>query len=60
MNPTYGNCYTFNFEDDNSKPAEKATLTGPANGLELELVIDQMWYMRNGLSQEAGAKVICM
>ena len=54
--PTYGNCFTFN-SGLNKSSVRAVTVTGPLNGLALEMFLDQGNYMFNKLSRKAGARI---
>ena len=56
--PNYGNCFTFNSGlAGGNNSVQSLTVTGPQNGLTLELFLDQSNYMLNQLSRKAGARV---
>ena len=50
----YGFCYTFNYHENDVFSA----FPGPALGLELDVDIEEKYYLRNGLSQTGGAKLV--
>jgi len=54
--PAYGNCFTFN-TNGTSGGVRQVTVTGSANGLVLEMFLDQANYMYNKLSKKAGARI---
>ena len=56
FSPNFGNCFTFNSGLDN-RTVGRVTLTGPSNGLMLELFLDQGNYLYNRLSRKAGARL---
>ncbi len=55
----YGYCYAFNYNPP-TFTGENLTVTfpGPVMGLVLEMNIDSLYYMRNGLTPEGGARVV--
>ncbi|TRY68751.1 hypothetical protein TCAL_04698, partial [Tigriopus californicus] len=58
--PSFGNCFIFNsaFNETDQTQSRNATLTGAANGMSLQLFLDQDSYMLKGLSQQAGVRLI--
>ena len=56
--PKFGNCFTFNAVSAAEGASPKVvTLTGSAGGLDLELFLNQQFYMPDSLSEVAGAKI---
>ena len=60
--PSYGNCYSFNFDVmdmlglEREKASESVALPGPGYGLSLVLNIEQEQY--GGISQNEGARYV--
>ena len=60
--PSYGNCYSFNFnivnllKHERGKASESVALPGPGYGLSLVLNIEQEQY--GGISQSEGARCV--
>ena len=60
--PSYGNCYSFNFnivnllKHERGKASESVALPGPGYGLSLVLNIEQEQY--GGISQNEGARYV--
>ena len=57
---SYGNCYTFNTEENDDDPfagARKSSMTGPFFGLSLVLNLEQRYYVGNGITHAAGARI---
>ena len=57
---SYGNCFTFNTEENDDDPfagVRKSSMTGPFFGLSLILNLEQRYYVGNGITQAAGARI---
>jgi hypothetical protein len=58
---TYGYCFSFNyhplFGGRNIEPAT-STFPGAEMGLDLDIDVGDKYYMRNGLTQNGGARII--
>ena len=60
-NPSYGNCFTFNsaINDEDAYGGNRVTsMAGPKFGLDLVINIEQSKYLKDGVTQSAGARVV--
>ena len=60
-NPSYGNCFTFNSAinvQDSSGGDRVLSMAGPKFGLDLVINIEQSKYLKEGVTQSAGARVV--
>ena len=60
-NPSYGNCFTFNsaINDEDANGGNRVTsMAGPKFGLDLVINIEQSKYLKEGVTQSAGARIV--
>ena len=57
---SYGNCFTFNTEENDEDPfagERKSSMTGHFFGLSLIMNLEQKYYVGNGITHAAGARI---